>query len=97
MLEIAIVGGGLTGLAVANLLRTEGKDFRLFEARSRLGGRIFTVEEPSGLALDLGPTWFWPAENPLLAASPACRGRSARPAGAARMHQAWRTRRRIRH
>jgi monoamine oxidase len=67
MLEIAIVGGGLTGLAVANLLRTEGEDFRLFEGRSRLGGRIFTVEEPSGLALDLGATWFWPAENPLLA------------------------------
>jgi monoamine oxidase len=67
MLEIAVVGGGLTGLGLANLLRTEAKDYRLFEARSRLGGRIYTIEEPSGLALDLGPTWFWPEENPLLA------------------------------
>jgi monoamine oxidase len=37
----------------------------LFEARARLGGRILTVTDPrSDLAMDLGPTWFWPDRQP---------------------------------
>jgi len=80
MLDTAIVGGGLSGLALASLLRTRGIDFCVFEARERLGGRAFTVKEPPRLVkdargltqelprltLDLGPTWLWPAENPRL-------------------------------
>jgi monoamine oxidase len=80
MLDAAIVGGGLSGLALATLLRSKGVDYGVFEARSRLGGRALTVKEPPRLvkdgtglakesprlALDLGPTWFWPADNPQL-------------------------------
>src|SRR5262245_33603613 len=66
MQRTAIVGAGLSGLALAHQLRTRGVDYSIFEARHRFGGRILTIEEPSGLALDFGPTWFWPAENPLL-------------------------------
>jgi monoamine oxidase len=36
-------------------------DFRLFEARPRLGGRIAAFDSPEG-RVDLGPSWFWPGQ-----------------------------------
>jgi monoamine oxidase len=59
--DVAIVGGGLTGLAIADRLHRGGVDFRLFEARSRLGGRISVMKTADG-AVDLGPSWFWPGQ-----------------------------------
>ncbi|OYX69799.1 MAG: amine oxidase [Rhizobiales bacterium 32-66-11] len=68
MLDTAIIGGGLCGLALARSLSRHGRPAALFEARARLGGRILTVEDgTSGLSLDLGPTWFWPQSQPLVA------------------------------
>lgn len=65
MLEIAIIGGGLCGLALANSLKAQGLSFALFEARDRLGGRIHTVPaRNNGLPLDLGAAWFWPQTQP---------------------------------
>ncbi len=67
MLETAIIGGGLCGLALASSLQAQGREFALFEARTRLGGRILSVScTTSGLALDLGPTWFWPQTQPAI-------------------------------
>ncbi|WP_316160412.1 flavin monoamine oxidase family protein [Bradyrhizobium sp. SZCCHNRI20481] len=66
MLETAIVGGGLCGMALARSLQQRGSTFALFEARHRLGGRVLSVRSKAGLALDLGPTWFWPDTQPLL-------------------------------
>jgi monoamine oxidase len=67
MLDTAIIGGGLCGVALARYLHGQGKEFALYEARSRLGGRIYTVtDKKSGLAMDLGPTWFWPDRQPLM-------------------------------
>jgi len=40
MLETAIIGGGLCGLSLTKNLHRRGRDFALFEARDRLGGRI---------------------------------------------------------
>jgi len=60
MLETAIIGGGLCGLALANLLHGAKRDFALFEARERLGGRIHCTEDGH----DLGPTWYWPGLQP---------------------------------
>jgi monoamine oxidase len=59
--EIAIVGGGLSGLALAAQLQNANIDFRLFEARPRLGGRIAVLDTSTG-AVDLGPSWFWPGQ-----------------------------------
>lgn len=59
---IVIVGGGLSGLYAARLLHQRGMDFVLLEARAHPGGRIFS---PGGH--DLGPTWFWPDMQPLMA------------------------------
>lgn len=68
---VAIIGGGLAGIYAAKLLRFAGFDFKLIEARGRLGGRILSVDE-AGLTsedgFDLGPSWFWPNVQPRLAA-----------------------------
>lgn len=63
---IIIVGGGLAGLTAARLLHRAGAEFRLLEARDRLGGRILTVDAggaPSDDGFDAGPSWFWPDLN----------------------------------
>jgi monoamine oxidase len=59
--QVAIIGGGLAGLALARRLNQAGVDFQLFEARSRFGGRIASFETPKG-AVDLGPSWYWPGQ-----------------------------------
>jgi monoamine oxidase len=65
MLDVAIVGGGVSGLALADALHLAGKNFALYEARNRLGGRVLTkTSERTGGAIDLGPTLFWPETQP---------------------------------
>lgn len=59
--QVAIVGGGLAGLALARHLHAARIDFALFEARGRFGGRIKVLHTPAG-AVDLGPSWFWPGQ-----------------------------------
>ncbi|WP_341992410.1 FAD-dependent oxidoreductase [Azorhizobium sp. AG788] len=68
MLDTAIIGGGLCGLALARTLARAGRPAALFEARPMLGGRIRTARAASGLALDLGPAWFWPENQALITA-----------------------------
>jgi oxygen-dependent protoporphyrinogen oxidase len=57
--RVAVVGGGITGLAAAFALagRIEGADVVVLEAGPRLGGRIRT-EPVAGRPLDLGPDGF---------------------------------------
>lgn len=57
--EVLIIGGGLSGLALADQLSTSGVDYVLVEAADRFGGRILTkkIDEAS---FDLGPAWYWP-------------------------------------
>ncbi|MEL6208453.1 MAG: FAD-dependent oxidoreductase, partial [Pseudomonadota bacterium] len=53
MHDVAIIGGGLAGLAAADALERAGRDWVLFEARPRLGGRILSQQvpdEPHGAA-----------------------------------------------
>ncbi len=42
--EIAIIGAGLAGLTTAYHLHKAGLDVHVYEAKNRLGGRIFTVD-----------------------------------------------------
>lgn len=68
---VAIIGGGLAGLCAGKLLHAQGIDFRLIEARERLGGRILSTDESRAVSddgFDLGPSWFWPEEEPQLTA-----------------------------
>jgi monoamine oxidase len=44
--RIAIIGGGLAGLVAAYELKRLGHEVIVLEARSRPGGRVFTIREP---------------------------------------------------
>lgn len=59
--DILIVGAGLTGLAIADVLVRAGLDVLVIEGRGRTGGRILTAEI-AGAHYDLGPAWFWPGQ-----------------------------------
>lgn len=56
-----IIGGGLSGLAIADRLHRKNSDFLLVEATDRFGGRIKS-NIVNGSAYDLGPAWFWPGQ-----------------------------------
>ena len=63
--SIAIVGAGAAGIAAALALTDEGYDVTIFEARNRIGGRVWT-DTSLGLPLDLGASWIHGTDgNPL--------------------------------
>ncbi len=65
-----MIGGGVAGLTAAWQLAAAGQHVTLFEARSRLGGRVVTAPAAplAGIPwLDLGPAWFWPHQRDIRA------------------------------
>ena len=62
MRRVAIVGGGLSGLAAAYQLAQEGVEVTLFEASTRLGGIVETVHR-EGFVIECGPD-SWVTEKP---------------------------------
>jgi monoamine oxidase len=56
--NIVILGGGLSGLTIAYLLKQEGISSTILEARNRLGGRIHTLSTKDGGPVEMGATWL---------------------------------------
>jgi phytoene desaturase len=54
---IAVIGGGISGLATAALLATEGHQVTMLEKQDALGGRAYTFRE-GGFKFDAGPSWY---------------------------------------
>lgn len=54
--HVIVIGGGLSGLSAACLLRSAGQQVTVLEARLRPGGRVLTLREPftEGLDADAG-------------------------------------------
>jgi monoamine oxidase len=66
--DVIIIGGGLSGLAVADKLTRNERDWILLEARDRLGGRILSLPTAETVRrFDLGPAWLWPHNERMLA------------------------------
>jgi monoamine oxidase len=61
--DVVVVGGGAAGVAAARRLHEAAIDCLLVEARPRLGGRAWTVTDPSGFAIDLGCGWLHSADR----------------------------------
>lgn len=59
--KVIVLGAGLSGLAAATLLRSQGVDVQVLEARRRVGGRVFTLDSlpghPEGGGNVFGPNY----------------------------------------
>ncbi|HEY6994182.1 MAG TPA: NAD(P)/FAD-dependent oxidoreductase [Xanthobacteraceae bacterium] len=61
--EVVIIGGGAAGIAAGRRLTDARIDCLLVEARSRLGGRAWTVDDGAGFPIDLGCGWLHSADR----------------------------------
>jgi monoamine oxidase len=62
LLDVLIVGGGLSGLIISQGVQRMHADWRLLEARPTLGGRLANDETFN--QIDLGGAWIWPHQQP---------------------------------
>lgn len=61
--EVIIIGAGLAGLSAAKALKQQGISSVVLEARSRIGGRVYSITMPDGSMADLGAQWIGPAQK----------------------------------
>lgn len=62
LVDVLIIGGGLSGVMVAHELQKTSLTWRLVEARPLLGGRL--ANDDKGHNVDLGGAWIWPYQQP---------------------------------
>lgn len=55
--KIVIIGGGIGGVASANLLAKAGYDVTILEQHGQLGGRAGSLQK-EGFRFDTGPSWY---------------------------------------
>ncbi|XP_060944266.1 amine oxidase [flavin-containing] [Limanda limanda] len=64
--DVIVVGGGISGLSAAKLLKSQGLNPVVLEARNRVGGRTFTVQNKETKWVDLGGAYIGPTQNRIL-------------------------------
>lgn len=86
MNKVAVIGGGISGLSTAFLLKRKGIDVAVFESAATFGGNLQTIEQ-GGYTIELGPNSLLRAphsielirllnlENDVVAAAPTAKKR----------------------
>jgi monoamine oxidase len=64
--EVVVVGAGLSGLSAARILRAQGVDALVIEARDRVGGRTLNHPIGDGKVVEVGGQWVGPGQNHVL-------------------------------
>ncbi|CRG85601.1 hypothetical protein PISL3812_02646 [Talaromyces islandicus] len=65
--DVAIIGGGLSGLSAARDLVEAGKSVVVLEARDRVGGRILNHQLPNGDVVEMGAEFIGPTQDRVIA------------------------------
>lgn len=65
--DVAIVGGGISGLTTARRLSQAGISVVVLEADDRVGGRTLSLEYAPGKIAELGGTWVGDTQDRILA------------------------------
>jgi phytoene dehydrogenase-like protein len=56
--DVCVVGAGAAGIYACKLLQEQGKSFICLEARSRVGGRVYSQKLANGNHIELGAQWL---------------------------------------
>lgn len=67
VVDVAIIGGGLSGLTAARDLIAAGKSVIVLEARGRTGGRVLNAALANGGVTEVGAEFVGPTQDRVLA------------------------------
>jgi monoamine oxidase len=62
-MRVAVAGAGLAGLAAADELARAGHDVAVFEARDRVGGRVWSRRLDNGAVVEMGAEFILPGNS----------------------------------
>lgn len=65
--DVAIVGGGISGLVAARDLNRSGRSVVVLEARDRVGGRVLNHTLTGGAVIESGGAFVGPTQDHILA------------------------------
>lgn len=63
MTSVVVIGAGFAGLSAADVLRTAGVEVTVFEARDRVGGRVWSVPFGERTVLERGAEFILPGNT----------------------------------
>lgn len=66
-MRAVVAGAGFAGLAAADALRRAGVEVVVFEARDRVGGRVWSQELPNGAVIERGAEFILPGDSTIRA------------------------------
>jgi monoamine oxidase len=64
-MRVLVVGAGFAGLRAALALQDAGVPVSVFEARERVGGRVWSTTLENGAIVELGAEWIMPGDDEL--------------------------------